>query len=127
MLRGQAPLTKCKQKFERKYRVQDRASSKGCTIRQTPQKIIRPDGGHGKIIIHGGCCFSGEAGDQGNCNRTCPDRTESQKTSDHQWEAMSTVLKAYENSIGVGIADRPKDLGDLRGVSYITRYSIDLV
>lgn len=97
----------------------DRASSKGCTIRQTPQKIIPPDGGHGKIIIHGGCCFSGEAGDQGNCNRTCPDRTESQKTSDHQWEAMSTVLKAYENSIGVGIVERPKALGDLRGASYI--------
>lgn len=32
---------------------------------------------------------------------------------------MSTVLKAYENSIGAGIVDRPKDLGDLRGVSYI--------
>lgn len=32
---------------------------------------------------------------------------------------MSTVLKAYENSIGEGIVDRPKALGDLRGVSYI--------
>ena len=32
---------------------------------------------------------------------------------------MSTVLKAYENSIGAGIVDRPKTLGDLRGVSYI--------
>ena len=32
---------------------------------------------------------------------------------------MSTVLKAYENSIGAGIVDRPKALGDLRGVSYI--------
>lgn len=32
---------------------------------------------------------------------------------------MSTVLKAYENSIGAGIVERPKDLGDLRGVSYI--------
>lgn len=32
---------------------------------------------------------------------------------------MSTILKAYENSIGAGIVDRPKDLGDLRGVSYI--------
>lgn len=35
---------------------------------------------------------------------------------------MSTILKAYENSIGAGIVERPKDLGDLRGVSYI--YSI---
>ena len=32
---------------------------------------------------------------------------------------MSTVLKAYENRIGAGIVDRPKALGDLRGVSYI--------
>ena len=32
---------------------------------------------------------------------------------------MSTILKAYENSIGVEIVDRPKALGDLRGVSYI--------
>ena len=32
---------------------------------------------------------------------------------------MSTVLKAYENSIGAGIVERPKALGDLRGVSYI--------
>ena len=32
---------------------------------------------------------------------------------------MSTVLKAYENSVGAGIVDRPKALGDLRGVSYI--------
>ena len=32
---------------------------------------------------------------------------------------MSTILKAYENSIGAGIVDRPKALGDLRGVSYI--------
>ena len=32
---------------------------------------------------------------------------------------MSTVLKAYENSIGAGIVDRPKALGDLCGVSYI--------
>lgn len=32
---------------------------------------------------------------------------------------MSTVLKAYENCIGAGIVDRPKALGDLRGVSYI--------
>ena len=32
---------------------------------------------------------------------------------------MSTVLKAYENSIGVGIVERPKALGDLRGASYI--------
>lgn len=32
---------------------------------------------------------------------------------------MSTVLKAYENSIGAGIVNRPKALGDLRGVSYI--------
>lgn len=35
---------------------------------------------------------------------------------------MSTILKAYENSIGAGIVERPKNLGDLRGVSYI--YSI---
>ena len=33
--------------------------------------------------------------------------------------SMSTVLKAYENSIGAGIVNRPKALGDLRGVSYI--------
>lgn len=32
---------------------------------------------------------------------------------------MSTVLKAYENSIGAGIVNCPKALGDLRGVSYI--------
>lgn len=32
---------------------------------------------------------------------------------------MSTVLKAYENSIDAGIVDRPKALGNLRGVSYI--------
>ena len=32
---------------------------------------------------------------------------------------MSTVLKAYENSIGAGIVERPKALGDLHGVSYI--------
>ena len=32
---------------------------------------------------------------------------------------MSTVLKAYENSVGAGIVDRPKALGDLLGVSYI--------
>ena len=32
---------------------------------------------------------------------------------------MSTILKAYENSIGAGIVERPKALGDLRGVSYI--------
>ena len=32
---------------------------------------------------------------------------------------MSTVLKAYENSIGAGIVGRPKAMGDLRGVSYI--------
>lgn len=32
---------------------------------------------------------------------------------------MSTILKAYENSIGAGSLDRPKTLGDLRGVSYI--------
>lgn len=32
---------------------------------------------------------------------------------------MSTILKAYENSIGAGIVDRPKALGDLRGLSYI--------
>lgn len=32
---------------------------------------------------------------------------------------MSTILKAYENSVGAGIVDRPKALGDLRGVSYI--------
>ena len=32
---------------------------------------------------------------------------------------MSTVLKASENSVGAGIVDRPKALGDLRGVSYI--------
>lgn len=32
---------------------------------------------------------------------------------------MSTVLKAYENRIGAEIVDRPKALGDLRGVSYI--------
>lgn len=32
---------------------------------------------------------------------------------------MSAVLKAYENSVGAGIVDRPKALGDLRGVSYI--------
>lgn len=32
---------------------------------------------------------------------------------------MSTVLKAYENSIGSGIVDRPKVLGNLRGVLYI--------
>ncbi|MDY2594138.1 hypothetical protein ACTNEW_09380 [Blautia sp. HCP3S3_G3] len=32
---------------------------------------------------------------------------------------MPTVLKAYENSVGAGIVDRPKALGDLRGVSYI--------
>lgn len=35
---------------------------------------------------------------------------------------MSTILKGYENSIGAGIVERPKNLGDLRGVSYI--YSI---
>lgn len=32
---------------------------------------------------------------------------------------MSTILKAYENSIGAGIVNRPKALGDLRGMSYI--------
>ena len=32
---------------------------------------------------------------------------------------MSTILKAYENSRGAGIVDRPKALGDLWGVSYI--------
>lgn len=32
---------------------------------------------------------------------------------------MSTILKAYENSMNAGIVDRPKALGDLRGVSYI--------
>lgn len=32
---------------------------------------------------------------------------------------ISTVLKAYENSIGAIIVNRPKALGDLRGVSYI--------
>ena len=32
---------------------------------------------------------------------------------------MSTILRAYENSIGAGIVDRPKALGDLHGVSYI--------
>lgn len=32
---------------------------------------------------------------------------------------MSTVWKAYENRSGAGIVDRPKALGDLRGVSYI--------
>lgn len=32
---------------------------------------------------------------------------------------MSTILKAYENSRNAGIVDRPKALGDLRGVSYI--------
>lgn len=32
---------------------------------------------------------------------------------------MSTILKAYENRVGVGIVNRPKELGDLRGVSYI--------
>ena len=32
---------------------------------------------------------------------------------------MSTVMKAYKNSIGAGIVKRPKALGDLRGVSYI--------
>ena len=32
---------------------------------------------------------------------------------------MSTVWKAYENRTGLGIVDRPKALGDLRGVSYI--------
>lgn len=32
---------------------------------------------------------------------------------------MSAVLKSYENSVGAGIVDRPKALGDLRGVSYI--------
>ena len=32
---------------------------------------------------------------------------------------MSTILKAYEHSIGAGIVERPKALGDLRGVSYI--------
>ena len=32
---------------------------------------------------------------------------------------MSAILKAYENSIGAGIVERPKALGDLRGVSYI--------
>ena len=32
---------------------------------------------------------------------------------------MSTVLKAYQNRKGMGIVDRPKALGDLRGVSYI--------
>lgn len=32
---------------------------------------------------------------------------------------MSTVLKAYQNRKGMEIVDRPKALGDLRGVSYI--------
>lgn len=32
---------------------------------------------------------------------------------------MSTILKAYENRNGAGVAERPKALGDLRGVSYI--------
>lgn len=32
---------------------------------------------------------------------------------------MSTILKAYEHRVGVGIVNRPKELGDLRGVSYI--------
>lgn len=32
---------------------------------------------------------------------------------------MSTILKAYENRVGAGIVNRPKELGDLRGVSYI--------
>ena len=32
---------------------------------------------------------------------------------------MSTVWKAYENRSGADIVDRPKALGDLRGVSYI--------
>ena len=32
---------------------------------------------------------------------------------------MSTILRAYENSIGEGIVERSKALGDLRGVSYI--------
>ena len=32
---------------------------------------------------------------------------------------MSTILRAYENSIGAGIVDWPKALGDLHGVSYI--------
>ena len=32
---------------------------------------------------------------------------------------MSTILKAYENRVGAGIVNRPKELGSLRGVSYI--------
>ena len=32
---------------------------------------------------------------------------------------MSTVWEAYENRSGADIVDRPKALGDLRGVSYI--------
>ena len=32
---------------------------------------------------------------------------------------MSSILKAYDNSLGAGIVERPKALGDLRGVSYI--------
>ena len=32
---------------------------------------------------------------------------------------MSTILKAYENRVGVGSVNRPKELGDLREVSYI--------
>lgn len=32
---------------------------------------------------------------------------------------MSSILKAYDNSLGAGIVERPKALGDLRGVPYI--------
>ena len=34
-------------------------------------------------------------------------------------EAEKKVAEAYENSIGAIIVNRPKALGDLRGVSYI--------
>lgn len=34
-------------------------------------------------------------------------------------EAEKKVTEAYENSIGAIIVNRPKALGDLRGVSYI--------
>ena len=32
---------------------------------------------------------------------------------------MSTIMKAYENRVNIGIVIRPKALGDLRGISYI--------
>lgn len=32
---------------------------------------------------------------------------------------MSTIMKAYENRVDIGIVIRPKALGDLRGISYI--------